>query len=301
MKATKKTEERLKTVLPKFQKVLGIAKSRDINESDTVSVINDMLSDVFGWEKYSEITSELAIRGTYCDLALRIGDKFEYLIEVKAIGLDLKEMHLRQAIGYGANKGIQWIVLTNGIQWDIYRLRFEQPIQWDVVARINMENVNTKSDSDFEKLLLLTKEGVEKNAREELYEKTQCINRYVVSQMILSETCVSLLRRELKKLSEGINVEEEEVKSIITNYCLRREVLDPESDDVNKAINRVNKFYKAVAKSKLTSKPAPKQDKEEEKKVEAKPTSVTDMLLASADDEKVEQHIEQMADEMMNK
>lgn len=301
MKATKKTEERLKTVLPKFQKVLGIAKSRDINESDTVSVINDMLSDVFGWEKYSEITSELAIRGTYCDLALRIGDKFEYLIEVKAIGLDLKEMHLRQAIGYGANKGIQWIVLTNGIQWDIYRLRFEQPIQWDVVARINMENVNIKSDSDFEKLLLLTKEGVEKNAREELYEKTQCINRYVVSQMILSEPCISLLRRELKKLSEGINVEEEEVKSIITNYCLRREVLDPESDDVNKAINRVNKFYKAVAKSKLTSKPAPKQDKEEEKKVEEKPTSVTDMLLASADDEKVEQHIEQMADEMMNK
>ena len=301
MKATKKTEERLKTVLPKFQKVLGIAKSRDINESDTVSVINDMLSDVFGWEKYSEITSELAIRGTYCDLALRIGDKFEYLIEVKAIGLDLKEMHLRQAIGYGANKGIQWIVLTNGIQWDIYRLRFEQPIQWDVVARINMENVNIKSDSDFEKLLLLTKEGVEKNAREELYEKTQCINRYVVSQMILSEPCISLLRRELKKLSEGINVEEEEVKSIITNYCLRREVLDPESDDVNKAINRVNKFYKAVAKSKLTSKPAPKQDKEEEKKVEVKPTSVTDMLLAAADDEKVEQHIEQMADEMMNK
>ena len=301
MKATKKTEERLKTVLPKFQKVLGIAKSRDINESDTVSVINDMLSDVFGWEKYSEITSELAIRGTYCDLALRIGDKFEYLIEVKAIGLDLKEMHLRQAIGYGANKGIQWIVLTNGIQWDIYRLRFEQPIQWDVVARINMENVNIKSDSDFEKLLLLTKEGVEKNAREELYEKTQCINRYVVSQMILSEPCISLLRRELKKLSEGINVEEEEVKSIITNYCLRREVLDPESDDVNKAINRVNKFYKAVAKSKLTSKPAPKQDKEEEKKVEEKPTSVTDMLLAAADNEKVEQHIEQMADEMMNK
>lgn len=301
MKATKKTEERLKTVLPKFQKVLGIAKSRDINESDTVSVINDMLSDVFGWEKYSEITSELAIRGTYCDLALRIGDKFEYLIEVKAIGLDLKEMHLRQAIGYGANKGIQWIVLTNGIQWDIYRLRFEQPIQWDVVARINMENVNIKSDSDFEKLLLLTKEGVEKNAREELYEKTQCINRYVVSQMILSEPCISLLRRELKKLSEGINVEEEEVKSIITNYCLRREVLDPESDDVNKAINRVNKFYKALAKNKLTSKPAPKQEKEEEKKVEAKPPSVTDMLLASADDEKVEQHIEQMADEMMNK
>ena len=80
-----------------------------------------------------------------------------------------------------------------------------------------------------------------------------------------------------------------------------KKVLDSESDDVTKAINRVNKFYKAVAKSKLTPKPAPKQDKEEEKKVEEKPMSVTDMLLASADEEKVEQHIQNTPDAIENK
>ena len=107
MKITKKTEDRIKAALPKFQKVLGIAKDRDLNESDTVSIITDILAEVFGYDKYLEVTSELAIRGTYCDLAIKLGDKFQYLIECKAIGTDLKEAHLRQALGYGANKGIE--------------------------------------------------------------------------------------------------------------------------------------------------------------------------------------------------
>ena len=52
--------------------------------------------------------------------------KIEYLIEVKAIGLSLKENHLRQALGYGANNGIPWVVLTNGLVWELYRIKFEK-------------------------------------------------------------------------------------------------------------------------------------------------------------------------------
>jgi len=61
--------------IPKFQRVLQVAKDRDVNEADTVSIIQDMLSEVFGFEKYIEITSEYAIRGTYCDLAIKMEDK----------------------------------------------------------------------------------------------------------------------------------------------------------------------------------------------------------------------------------
>jgi len=203
MKITKKTEDRIKAALPKFQKVLGIAKDRDLNESDTVSIITDILAEVFGYDKYLEVTSELAIRGTYCDLAIKLGDKFQYLIECKAIGTDLKEAHLRQAIGYGANKGIQWIILTNGLDWQIYRLRFEQPIAWDLVARFDLSSVSLKNERDMEKLITVTKEGVEKGAREDLYEKTQCVNRFVAGALILSDAVVSVLKREFRKLADG--------------------------------------------------------------------------------------------------
>ena len=46
----------------------SITKARDVNESDTVIIITDMFYYVFGYDKYSDLTGEVAIRGTYCDL-----------------------------------------------------------------------------------------------------------------------------------------------------------------------------------------------------------------------------------------
>lgn len=282
MKITKKTEDRIKNNLAKFQKVLSIAKDRDLNESDTVSIITDMLSEVFGYEKYLEITSELAIRGTYCDLAIKLNDKIEYLIECKAVGIDLKDNHLRQAIGYGANKGIQWIILTNGIEWQVHKLKFEQPIQCELVAKFSIDSISLKNERDIQTLAIITKEGVEKSFREEMYEKIQCVNKYVVGQLLISEPVVSTIRREIKKLSDGINVDEAEVVSLLRDNIIRREILDETSDDVILASNKVAKFYKQAAK-KATPRPAPKPV---EQKIDAEPVpeqSLSDQLLAEAE------------------
>lgn len=283
MKITKKTEERIKASIGKFQKVLGIAKDRDLNESDTVSIITDMLAEVFGYDKYLEVTSELAIRGTYCDLAIKLNDKFEYLIECKAIGIDLKDNHLRQAIGYGANKGIQWIILTNGMEWQIHKLKFEQPIQCELVTKFNVNELSMKNERDIEKLAIITKEGVEKAFREELYEKIQCVNKFVVGQLLLSEPVVSTIRRELKKLSDGINVEEAEVIALLRDTVLRREIVDETSEDVQAATSKVAKFYKQAAK-KTVVKPAPKAEQPKDEPP-APAQSLTEQLLQEADAE----------------
>ncbi|MFQ5601609.1 MAG: type I restriction enzyme HsdR N-terminal domain-containing protein, partial [Candidatus Krumholzibacteriia bacterium] len=110
--------------------------------------------------KYSDVTSEQAIRGTYCDLAVKHKGAIKFLIEVKAIGLTLKENHLRQAVGYGANKGIPWIVLTNGICWEVYRINFDQPISHESVCQIDMTTLSSRKRSDHELLYLLCKEGL---------------------------------------------------------------------------------------------------------------------------------------------
>lgn len=277
MKITKKTEDRIKAAVPKFQKVLGIAKDRDLNESDTVSIITDILAEVFGFDKYLEVTSELAIRGTYCDLAIKIGDKFQYLIECKAIGTELKEAHLRQAIGYGANKGIQWVILTNGIDWQVYRLRFEQPIAWDLVARFDLSTISLKNERDLERLVIVTKEGVEKGAREDLYEKTQCVNRFVAGALILSDVVVSVLMREFKKLADGISIENAEVVALLRDGVLRRDLLDGEEAEA--AMTKVNKHFKQTAKKPTPKKPTPAVEPE----APAAPAmSLSDQMLAEA-------------------
>ena len=130
-KIPKKTIERLQKTVGKFQRILEDGKSRDVNEADTVKIVADILAEVFGYDKYTEITSGIAIRNTFCDLAIKTNEKIQFLIEVKAIGLDLKENHLRQAIGYGAREGVKWVVLTNGIIWQIYRIRSKIPINYD--------------------------------------------------------------------------------------------------------------------------------------------------------------------------
>ena len=80
-----KVQERIVASLKRFQPILSSAKARDVGESDTVTIVTDMLAEVFGYDKYSEITSEHAIRGTYCDLATKIDGQLSMLIEVKAV------------------------------------------------------------------------------------------------------------------------------------------------------------------------------------------------------------------------
>lgn len=224
----KKVAERLKQELARFQKVLQSAKDRDINESDTVTIVADMLSCIFGFEKYSEVTSEYAIRGTYCDLAVKIDDAPQYLCEVKAIGINLKENHLKQAVDYGANKGIDWVVLTNGISWEIHKIKFERPISSELVCSINMMEMNPKNDADHEKLFLLCKEGMSKAAIEEFHQHQQSVNRFVIGSVLFTTPVLDVIRRELRRIAPEVRVETEEIEKLLREEIVKRDVIDCE-------------------------------------------------------------------------
>jgi hypothetical protein len=99
-----KVEDRLVGGIKRFQTVLSDAKKRDAGEADTVTIVIEMLSEIFGYDKFSEITAEHSIKSTFCDLAVKIDGVVSTLIEVKAIGIDLKDNHVAQAVNYAANQ-----------------------------------------------------------------------------------------------------------------------------------------------------------------------------------------------------
>ncbi|OGH98940.1 MAG: hypothetical protein A2X42_09015 [Candidatus Margulisbacteria bacterium GWF2_38_17] len=239
---SKKTIDRFSKNVSKFQGILRLAKDRDVNESDTVSIITDILADVLGYDKYLEITRELAIRSTYCDLAIKVDNNIQYLIEAKAIGIELKENHLRQAIDYGANHGIPWVILTNGISWEIYKIRFEKPINYDLVCSFNFLEINHKKEVDQEKLFIISKEGLSKDAREDFHEKVQSFNRFIVGAIILNENVVNTIKKELKKLNAGIKVDNDQIQKMLSSEVLKRDVI--EGDEAIKAQARMKRFYK---------------------------------------------------------
>ena len=251
----KSVTDRLAKETRRFQRILKTAKDRDINESDTVVIITDMLSTVFGFDKYAEITSEYAIRGTFCDLAVKVDGNVKYLIEVKAIGLDLKETHLRQAVGYGVQHGIQWVVLTNGIVWELYRIKFERPVDYDLLCTLNILEMNARKKEDQDILFLLCKEGLSKDVIEEYHEHIKSVNKYVIGAILQADVGLNMLRRELRRVSPGISVDTDEIQAIILSDVLKREVVVGKLADEART-----QVKKAAGRTLVKRKPKPKQE-----------------------------------------
>jgi hypothetical protein len=235
-----KVQERIVASLKRFQPILSSAKARDVGESDTVTIVTDMLAEVFGYDKYSEITSEHAIRGTYCDLATKIDGQLSMLIEVKAIGLDLKDSHVKQAVDYAANQGTDWVALTNGVAWRVYKITFAKPIDQELVIEIDFLNLNHKSQKDLDSLFLFCKEGWIKSVLGEFHSQRQALSKFFLSAVILSEPILQVVRRELKRLSPDTRIEIDEIKAALIADVLKREVTEgDQADAARRKIGRV--------------------------------------------------------------
>lgn len=260
MPVPKKVAERLSAGLKRYQPVLDSARARDVNESDTSMIVSDMLADVFGFDKYNEITRELCIRGTYCDLAIRIDQKFQFLIEVKAIGVELKEQHAKQAVDYAANQGIEWVALTNAVAWKVFRVTFAKPIDKELVVDLNLPALSGKSEDDLERLFLLSRESIVKSALEEYHDQKQATSKFMLAAAILSLPVLEVIRRELRRMSPDLRVEAEDLAAAISQDVLKREVIEGEQADqarrrIARAASRLLRARKSESEQPAT--PAP--------------------------------------------
>ena len=245
----KKVVERLVSGIKRYQPILAAAKARDVGEADTVTIIKDMLSDIFGYDKYAELTSEFSIRGTYCDLATKIDGVLQTLIEVKAIGLDLKDQHVKQAIDYAANQGVDWVLLTNGVSWRVYRLVFSKPIEQELVVDIDFSTLNARSDHDIELLYLWCKEGWQRSVLGEYHTQRQALSRFFIGAMLQTDPVLEVLRRELRRVSPDVRIDIGQIKSVLTAEVIKREVIEGEKADEarRKIVKAASKALRAAA------------------------------------------------------
>lgn len=239
-----KVKERLLSGVKKFQPVVIKARDKDINESDTVTIISDILSDMFGYDKYTEITSEFAIKKTFCDLAIKLDGAPKLLIEAKAAGLDLKEQHIKQAVDYGSNSGVEWVILTNSVTWKIYNIIYAKPVSAELVYEFDMTTISVKKQSDMELLYYLTKEAMtrgNKSSLDEFHTQQQLVNRFTIGQILLSDPVLDVVRKSIRKISADAKVSNEDVHKIIVDEIIKRDVLDDE-----KTVEAKKKVAKAL-------------------------------------------------------
>lgn len=255
-----KVEPRLVAGIKKFQSILTAAKSKDINESDTVVIVTDMLQDVFGFDKYLEVTSEFAIKKTWCDLAIKIDGTIKFLIEVKAIGLTLKDDHIKQAVDYGSNSGVDWVMLTNGVTWKIYKIIYGKPVSNDLIYEFDFLTLSAKKQNDLAMLFYVSRESLSKSLLEDYHEQKQALSKFFIGQLLLTDGVLEAVRKSVRRIAPGVKMELEDIKEVIANEVLKREIMEGEKSD--EAKKKIAKFLKAEAKP-------PAKAKEEKHPVEA--------------------------------
>ena len=198
-----------KTQIANYKKRYLRKEFSRLDESATRIMTNFFLTDLLGYKELDEIKTEYRIRSEYADYVVQLKRKKHFVVEVKSIDLDLNEKHLRQSLGYAANEGIDWILLLNGREIQLYRVNFGKPITTTLIFKLDlMDNDDFKKAPDL--LWNLTKKAVEKGELEIFWKRTNALAPVNLSKILYSEEIVKRLRNDLKEQT-GIYFQIEDV------------------------------------------------------------------------------------------
>ncbi len=201
--------QQIKNSLSTYKKRYLRKEFSSLDESATRIMTNNFLTDILGYKELDEIKTEFRIRSEYADYVIQLKRKKHFVVEVKSIDLDLSEKHLRQSLSYAANEGIDWILLLNGREIQLFRVNFGKPITTTLIYKLDLMD-----SDDFKKapelLWNLTKRAVEKGELEDFWKRTNALNPVNLAKTLYSEEIVKRLRNDLKEQT-GIYFQMEDV------------------------------------------------------------------------------------------
>lgn len=229
-----KALERIRGGLRKMSGVIERGRAAKLSESDTRTIVQSVLSELLGWDRFTELTGEYRIRGNYADFALRTDEGIFAVIEVKALGTKLGAKHLYQASGYAVNEGVDWIILTDGDVWQLYRVTFAKPIQNVLVFEVRISDTDTKPADRAALLYLLSKEAQRKQELDAYYNKKAALCGPNIAKVILSESVLTKIRSEVRAVT-GHRVPLDELATLLAQDVLRADV---QSDETAKLIRK---------------------------------------------------------------
>jgi len=211
----------------------------ELDESGTRLLINHFLTEMLGYETLSEVKTEYMIKGTYADYVIQIGGKRHFLVEVKALSLNLSSNHLRQSINYGANEGIDFVLLTNGRVFELYKVLFEKPISHELIFSLDFSELsNLKVIAD--QLQYLHKDAVLKKGLDVLWDRHSALSPKNLSKLLFSTEVVKFLQKELKK-KYSIKFDEVVIENAVKKIAMESVVIEDFKSIQKKERKKVDK------------------------------------------------------------
>jgi len=223
--------------LKAFRKKYLVKKYEELDESATRLIVNTFLIDVLGYHELEEIKTEYAIKGTYADYVIQVGRKKHFIVEVKAIQLDLCEKHLRQAVNYAANEGIDWVLLTNGQHYELYRVLFEKPISCRKICAFDLADQEQLKQA-VDCFVYLTRKSALTDVLERFWKRFRALEPTNLAKYLYSLDIVRFLRRSLKKDVKLLFPEEDIYDSLHYVIINKIEAVKPSFNTLKKKARR---------------------------------------------------------------
>ncbi|HEY4964157.1 MAG TPA: type I restriction enzyme HsdR N-terminal domain-containing protein [Candidatus Saccharimonadales bacterium] len=196
--ATQTQINEVRTNLKKYKSKYLRKEFSHLDESATRIMTNSLLTDVLGYKELEEIRTEFRIRGEYADYVIQVGRKKHFVVEVKSIQIDLDEKHLRQSLNYAANEGIDWILLLNGRQIEVYKVNYGKPIASKLVFSLDLlDKDDFKSAAEL--LVYLTKRCVLKAELADFWKRISVLSPPSIAKMLFSEDIARIIRNNIKR------------------------------------------------------------------------------------------------------
>lgn len=210
-----KSKETLRTFLKSNLKSLKALEDREAVEADTRTFVTDLLVEGLSYDKYEELTAEYLVKGEFADIGIKVDKKLLAFVEIKRIGLDLKETHLRQVKNYAANEGVEWVILTNGRNWQVYHISSTTPIEHELLFQADLLGDGSPAEK-VAQLWQISKAAMVKGVINETYESAAAVNNVSIKSALLSESVLIAVRKEIRARTKQL-VDVKKLKEVISS------------------------------------------------------------------------------------
>jgi len=224
---TQSKKRQLLSALKEYHRQYLKKSKTELDESGTRLMINAFLTEVLGYTPIEDVRTEYMIRGTYADYVVQTKgkEKGHFLVEVKSTGIELSEKHLRQAIHYAADAGIDWALLSNGKQFDFYKISFGKPINEKKVFSIDLSDYS-KLKQNTETIQYLHKRSVTDKGLDLLWKKCEALEPKTIAGLLHNQPILNFIKRALKKRYKHKFTDEEVGSSIDRIICEKIQLED---------------------------------------------------------------------------
>lgn len=215
--------------LKRFAPVLLEAKVNKRNEADTVLRLCKFFEAVLGYDGLEDISREANVKDKFVDVCLKVDGSVRLLVEAKASDVTLRDRHIDQAQGYAARSGLHWVILTNGVDWHLYHLTFEdgEGIEFERAFVVSLASPEQLEEAA-QKLAFLHSKSVRKGELDTFWDKATALGADSIGKALFRDGTLKFLRKEIRKAT-GLLIDTEDLGKSLHEMLSSeaREVIGP--------------------------------------------------------------------------